>query len=191
MNSTPKPARTLGRTGQWLGFLARMSGQGYQAIDEQTPRAETDEVAMTCRSHPEAKVEVWTRAKFGQWLATFVPSNSKHFAPPCPECAKDYEAANVRKHEANRAAERLRVDARLAVFNHRLVTYRPVTVKDPTTGKVKAQTNDIQCLSCEHVRPVFLHATLKTAEARHKMGCPNCKPLPMGPRPKAEKAEMA
>lgn len=177
-----------GYIGKWQNFLDRLKTYDYEFSGEnrQSVCTEFDSVPVKCSKHPEAKVEVWTRSKWYQWLRGGEKKEAKRFPPPCEACASEYAKGMAQNAENRSESNQQKLNRRLEAFGFELVTKQPTSIRDPETKKIIPQKNTIRCLNpdCGYEWDVFVAQRLKKAETRGRMGCPKCRPLKKGPVPK-------
>lgn len=175
--------------GKWLDFLDRLEKHGYLFAGENRLSICTEHelVPMHCSRHPESQVRIWTRAQWYQWFQSLKANSTKSIPPPCAVCAETHTQTVQEREKRRLEEERQKLDRRLQALGFELASMLPTSVRDPETGKVKAQKNKVRCLNpnCKHEWEIYVAQQLPKAEKRGQMGCPNCNPLKKGPKPKA------
>ncbi|KPW61326.1 Unknown protein sequence [Pseudomonas syringae pv. philadelphi] len=180
-----------GHFGKWLDFLDRLNNHGYEFAGQNrlSIRTEFKSIPVRCSKHAGAQVQVWTRSKWYQWMASLHEDSSTSFPPACATCAIEY-ARRLESEAGKRIGdERQKLALRLREFGFEMVTMLPTSVRDTVTNKVVPQRNTVRCLAsgCSHEWEIYVAQQLAKAEKRGKMGCPKCSPLKKGPKPKAPK----
>ncbi|WP_346208852.1 MULTISPECIES: hypothetical protein [Aeromonas] len=179
-----------GHHGMWLDFLDRLRDHGYEFTGRNRLSicTEFESVPVRCYTHPCAQVQVWSRSKWYQWMASLQEDAATRFPPPCKTCAIEYAKRVKNETEQRIALERQKLDQRLRKFGFEMVTWLPTSVRDPIGDKVVPQKNTIQCLApdCGHKWEVYVAQRLAKAEKLGRMGCPKCNPLKKGPKPKGK-----
>lgn len=176
-----------GYYGKWLDFLDKLADKGYRFTGPNrfSICTEFQSVPVGCEKHPDAFVPLWSRSKWYQWMASLQADAVKSLPPACEVCAEEYASQVKDRVDQRIASERQKLDQRLQQFGFKMVTMLPASVRDPSSGRIVAQKNTIQCLApgCGYQWDVFVTQRLAKAEKRGRMGCPACSPLKKGPKP--------
>jgi hypothetical protein len=168
-----------GNPGRWMAFVRRLEERGLALQTDRRMEVlkEGDEVALSCKRHPESLVATWTRKKLTIWLAPNESGHARKLLCPCPACAAEESAVKAELPDSPGALKRQAfladLSSRLAKFNHRILDWSGSSVRD-ASGKISTVKNKITCNACNTERESFVLQDLAKAEKRGSMACPHC-----------------